>query len=191
MLLIKNQSTVLISSDQSSPHTVLARLFSGLSACFCSTANSWLFVTPCLNLQLQPASPPFLGASPSFPGASILLNQSCAPLQRAPVTSSLQFRCGAKTHQLKLAASDLPGVSFCQDEKAESRQALSHAGTTASPRDAELPGRLFAPDLCLQGRWFLLIKGKKKIYVQKKYAFSQTSAKIFWTLGNTSPTIKV
>lgn len=98
--------------------TVLARLFSGLSACFCSTANFWLFVIPCLNLQLQPASPP---CSPSFPGASILLNQGCAPLQRAPVTSSLQLRCDAKTHQLKLAASDLPGVSFCQDEKAESR----------------------------------------------------------------------
>lgn len=77
-------------------------------------------------------------------------------------------------------------------QKAESRkQALSHAGTTAFPRDAELPGRLFAPDLCLQGRWFLLIKGEKKIYVQKKYAFTKTSAKIFWTLGNGSPTIKV
>lgn len=115
MLLIKNQSTLLINSDHSSPHW-LARLFSGLPACFCSTANSWLF---CHSLPKSPAPTP--PCSPSFPGASILLNQGCAPLQRAPVTSSLQFRHDAKTHQLKLAASDVPGVSFCQDEKAESR----------------------------------------------------------------------
>lgn len=37
--------------------------------------------------------------------------------------------------------------------------------TTGFPHDAKLPGRLFSPDLCLQGRWFLLIK--EKIYVQK------------------------
>lgn len=115
MLLIKNQSTLLINSGQSSPHCAGRALLWALS----------LFLQHCklldfchfLNLQPQPASPP---CSPSFPGASILLNQGCAPLQRAPVTSSLQFRCGAKTHQLKLAASDVPGVSFCQDEKAES-----------------------------------------------------------------------
>lgn len=61
--------------------------------------------------------------------------------------------------------------------------------TTGFPHDAKLPGRLFSPDLCLQGRWLLLIK--EKIYVQKKYAFMKTSAKIFWTLGNDSPTINI
>lgn len=100
-----------------------ARLFAGLSlkttAYFYGTTNSlWLFAIACLNLYLEPHLP-HLSAPPSMlthpQEHPSCLNQGCAPLQRVTVTSFLQFRCDAKTHHLKLVASDLLRVYYCRD----------------------------------------------------------------------------